>query len=119
MRYAILIYETADEFAARTDPGRSPEYWGAVAAYVQAIRASGVLVGGCGLEPPAAAASVRTGADGAPVVQDGPYAEVKDQLGGFFLVEVADMDAALVWAARFPRRPGQGVEVRPALPEGA
>lgn len=116
MRYAILIYENDDEFAARTDPARQQDYWSAVGAYVQAIRESGVLVGGCGLQPPHSAATIRR-RDGAPLVQDGPYPEVKDQLGGFFLVEVADQDAALAWAARFPQRPGQGVEVRPALPE--
>jgi len=116
MKFTILIYENADEFAARTDPARQQDYWRGVGAYVEAIRASGILVGGCGLQPPDSAATIRV-KDGRTQVEDGPYAEIKDQLGGFFLIEVADLDAALEWAARFPQRPGQGVEVRPALPE--
>lgn len=116
MKYCILIYETADEFAARTDPARCDSYWSAVGAYLAAIRQSGVLAGGAGLQAPDTAVTVRRAGDGYRV-EDGPYAEVKDQLGGFFLLDVPDQETALQWAARFPQRPGQGVEVRPALPE--
>lgn len=117
MHYSILIYETADEFAARTDPDRQQDYWNGVVTYVATIRQSGVLVSGCGLQPPDQAKALRRHG-GAVVVEDGPYAEVKDQLGGLFIIDVPDLDTALDWARRFPQRPGQGVEVRPVLPEG-
>jgi hypothetical protein len=53
---------------------------------------------------------------GERIVQDGPFADAKEQLAGFFVIDVADLDAALVWAARSPAAAGAGVEVRPVLP---
>ena len=50
-------------------------------------------------------------------MQDGPFADTKEQLAGFFIIDVPDIDAALKWAARYPGGPGGGVEVRPALPQ--
>ncbi|TXT20448.1 MAG: YCII-related protein, partial [Gallionellaceae bacterium] len=71
-------------------------------------------VGGAGLQPPETATTLRL-RDGQRRVQDGPFADVKEQLGGFFIIEAPNLDAALEWAARFPQRPGQAVEVRPNL----
>ena len=86
MRYSLLFYLSPDEFTRRA-----------------------------GLEPPAAATSLRQ-RDGGRLVQDGPFADTKEQLGGFFIIDVPDLDAALEWAARYPAGPAGGVEVRPNLP---
>jgi hypothetical protein len=111
MKYALLIYESAAEFDARG--GDDPAFWGAWTAYAEALRKAGHHVGGSGLEPPATGTTVRH-SHGERAVQDGPYADTKEQLGGFFLIDVPDLDAALDWAARCPVRQG-AVEVRPVL----
>lgn len=114
MNYTMLIYETPADFAMRTDPGKQKDYWAAWPAYTQALKDAGVYVGGAGLEPPDTATTLRF-RDGKRLVQDGPFAETKEQLGGFYMINVADLDAALEWAARIPRSPGRIVEVRPNL----
>lgn len=111
MKYALLIYESAAEFDARS--GDDPSFWGAWGAYAQALKDAGHHAGGSGLEPPATGTTVRHGG-GERTVQDGPYADTKEQLGGFFLIDVPNLDAALEWAARCPVRQG-AVEVRPVL----
>lgn len=112
MKYALVIYETPEEFARRESPD-APAYWAAWMAYSQAIEEAGVGAGGAGLQPPATATTVRVGADGRQV-QDGPFADSKEQLGGFYILDVPDLDAALDWAARCPNTGGT-VEVRPLL----
>ena len=72
------------------------------------------MVGGSALQPPAVATTVRQ-RDGKRQVQDGPYAETKEQLGGYYEIEVADLDTALDWAARCPAASTGAVEVRPNL----
>jgi len=116
MNYTILIYETAADFAARNDPDpdRREAYWSAWPPYAQALREAGVFAGGAGLEPPDTATTLRFHGD-QHHVQDGPFADTKEQLGGFFIVDVPDLDAALVWAARVPHSPGRICEVRPNL----
>jgi hypothetical protein len=115
MQYTILIYETEADFAARIDPERKAEYWAAWPAYAQAMRGAGVFVSGSGLQPPATATTLQL-RDGRTQVQDGPYADTKEQLGGFFIIEVPHLDAALDWAGRCPRLPGAVLEIRPNLP---
>jgi hypothetical protein len=114
MKYTILVYETPIELGARTDQRRQPAYWGAYRAYTQALKEAGIMVGGSGLQPPAVATTVRQ-RDGKRQVQDGPYAETKEQLGGYYEIEVADLDTALDWAARCPAAATGVVEVRPNL----
>jgi hypothetical protein len=115
MNYTLLIYEGAADFAMRKDPARAPGYWAAWPPYADALRKAGVFVGGAGLQGPETATTVRL-RDGSRAVQDGPYADTKEQLGGFFIIDVANLDAALEWAARAPIGPGGVVEVRPDLP---
>ncbi|MCE4555890.1 YciI family protein [Roseateles cellulosilyticus] len=115
MHYTIQIFETADGFAARNDPERQAAYWGGTMAYLQALKDGGVFVSGAGLQPPATATTLRR-VKGELVLHDGPVADTKEMLGGYFVVDVPDLDAALKWAARFPDRPGIVVEVRPNLP---
>ena len=114
MKYTILIYETPAEFSARTDDTRKDAYWGAYRAYTQALTDAGVMAGGAALQPAHAATSVRNH-DGKRHVQDGPYADTKEQLGGYIVIEVPDLDTALDWAARCPAAATGAVEVRPNL----
>ena len=112
MKYTILVYENTADFGARTDAKRKDAYWGAYRAYTTALREAGVMVGGAALEPPRTATTVRQH-DGKRRVQDGPFAETKEQLAGYFLLEVPDMEAALSWAKRNPSAAHGSVEVRP------
>ncbi len=114
MNYVLLIYETAEGFAMRKDPERAAAYMGGWLAYSKAMTDAGVMVGGAGLQPPDMATTI-TFETGKHHVQDGPYAETKEQLGGFFLIDVPDLDVALDWAARCPAVPGTQVEVRATL----
>jgi hypothetical protein len=114
MKYTLLVYETAAELAARTDPARQDSYWGAYRAYTKALADAGVMIGGAGLQPPPTATTVRH-QQGARRVQDGPFAETKEQLGGYYLIEVPGLDQALEWAARCPAASSGAVEVRPNL----
>jgi hypothetical protein len=114
MKYTILVYESDADFKARTDPACQAAYWGAYRAYTTALREAGVMTGGAALQPPHAATSLRQ-RDGKRQVQDGPYAEAKEQLGGFYEIDVPDLDAALEWAVRCPAAATGVVEVRPNL----
>ena len=114
MKYTILCFESPAEFSARTDPAKRDAYWGGVELYLKALKDAGVFAGGAGLELPETATTIRY-RDGQRLVQDGPFADTKEQLGGLFIIEVPNLDAALEWAARFPQQPGRIIEVRPAL----
>ena len=118
MQYMIAFRETADDAASREDPKRAEAYWGGWMAYIKAIEATGFVRGGAGLQPPATGSTVRV-RDGKRAIQDGPYADSKEQLGGFFLLEVDKLDIALEWAARAPCAATGSVEVRPCLPPPA
>jgi hypothetical protein len=115
MNYTILIYESAADFAARTDPEKQQAYWASWPPYKKALVDAGVFVSGAGLQSPGDATTVKM-RDGKRLVQDGPYADTKEQLGGFFIINVPNLDAALGWAARCPASAGGMVEVRPCLP---
>lgn len=112
MEYSLLFYQGPEEFAARKDPAKHRAFWAAFLPYMKALQDAGVVVAGAGLEPPGTATTVRL-KDGKRLVQDGPCAETKEQLAGFFVIDVPNLDAALEWAARYP---GRAVEVRPNLP---
>jgi hypothetical protein len=89
------------------------EHWlGAYRAYMEAMTKAGVLKSSGGLRPSSTATTVRV-VDGKAQVLDGPYAESKEQLGGFHVLEVPDLDAAIAWAARSPTALHGVVEVRP------
>jgi len=115
MQYALLIYETAADFARR-DTVENEAYIGAWRAYYQAVLASGSYVGGNPLREPDTGTTVRV-RDGKRAVQDGPYASTKEQLGGFMLLELPSLDAALEWAARCPAASHGAIEVRPVSPD--
>jgi len=115
VEYLIMAVETPDDFAARDDPERAPDYWASWSGYLDALRAAGVVRGAAGLLPPTTSTTVRL-RDGQRSVQDGPFADTKEQLGGYFVIEVADLDEAMEWAARCPSAASACVEVRPLLP---
>lgn len=115
MQFALLIYHSPEEFAMRENEYDHP-HLGAWRAYHKALVEAGVYVGANALELPETAATVRL-REGKRRVQDGPYAETKEQLGGFIILELPSVDAALEWAARCPGASIGAVEVRPLSPE--
>jgi hypothetical protein len=111
MQYALLIY-TNEAAAAAASEQQSREMLGEYMAYSEAMKKAGIVVGGERLRPTSAATTVRV-AKGKTEVLNGPYAETKEQLGGFYLIEAPDLDTALSWAARCPGATYGTVEVRP------
>ena len=116
MEYAVLIYETPEAFASRRDDDEKNPYVGAWRAYYRSLVQAGIYVGGDPLHVPEAATTVRL-KDGRRQIQDGPYANTKEQLAGFIILELPSLDAALEWAARCPAASNGAVEVRPLAPE--
>ncbi len=116
MQYALIYHETAAELARRDSD--TSAYWGAWDAYMGAMGAAGIMRGGAGLLAPDTATTLRI-SNGDWQVEDGPFADTKEKLGGFVVIEVADLDAALAWAARAPCAAAGSVEVRPTLPPQA
>jgi hypothetical protein len=114
MQYLLIAYESKEAFDARTGTDNE-SYWGAWKAYADALRSAQVMAGGRGLEPPSTGTTLRL-REGERTVQDGPYAETKEQLGGFCIIDVPDLETALDWAARCPAAWEGAVEVRPLLP---
>ena len=99
-QYALLRHETRDDFAAREDPSRSAAYWDGWMAYCRRSN-KWRLRFGCRV-PAARHRHQRAGRGHKCMVHDGPYADSKEQLGGFYVIEVSDLDAALAWAAKCP-----------------
>jgi hypothetical protein len=110
MQFALLVYHTQEEFDMRKD--YSTPHIGAWRAYHKALVEAGVYVAGDALEVPETGTTVRL-RDGKRHVQDGPYADTKEQLAGFIILELPSVDAALEWAARCPGTSLGAVEVRP------
>lgn len=113
MQYMLLVYWTEAEHAAASDEQKSRSL-AAYMAYAEALRQAGALVTSAGLQPSSTATVVRA-PDGRPVLWDGPYVESKEQLGGYFVIDVPDLDAAIAWAARCPGAERYAVEVRPVV----
>lgn len=114
MQYMLMFYETPDDVACRTDH-RAPNYFAGWTAYLKALSETGLVRAGAGLQAPATATSLRLRGSNRQI-QDGPFADTKEQLGGFFVLDVPDLDVALSWAARAPCAGSGGVEVRPVMP---
>jgi hypothetical protein len=114
MQYLLLIYgnEAAMASASEADLGQMTAAYG---AYTEAMVKAGVMVGGNRLRPTSTATTVRS-PGGKIQVLDGPYAETKEQLGGYYLIEAPDLDAALSWAERCPGAATGALEVRPIWP---
>ena len=115
MQYMLVYLETAAEFDKRNDPPESNPYWRAWMTYLGAMREAGVLSSGNGLQAPHTATTVRV-RDGKRQIEDGPFADSKEQLGGYVILEVPNLDAAIEWAAKSPSASVASVEIRPVLP---
>ncbi|MBI3524722.1 MAG: YciI family protein [Betaproteobacteria bacterium] len=113
MQYMMLICETEDDFKARTNE-KKEMFWAAWRAYHEAMVGAGVYITGSALQAPSTGTTVRL-KGGKRLVQDGPFADTKEQLGGFIILELPSLDAALDWAARCPAAATGAVEVRPVL----
>jgi hypothetical protein len=112
MQYALLIYESPEDFASRGADRDDEPYIGAWRTYYRSMVDAGAYAGGQALDIPETGTTVlHTG--GKRQIQDGPYANTKEQLGGFILVELPSLDAALEWASRCPAAVRGAVEVRP------
>jgi hypothetical protein len=115
MQFALIIYESQQAFTMRNSDG-TDSYTGAWRAYHKALVEAGIYIAGEPLQVPETGTTVRV-KDGKRHVQDGPYADTKEQLGGFAILELPSLDAALDWAARCPAASGGAVEVRPLATE--
>jgi hypothetical protein len=111
MKYLLLIYGNEAGMLSASKETVS-QMMAAYTAYTEAMKKAGVYVGSDRLRPTSAASTVRV-ANGKTQVLDGPYAETKEQLGGYYMVDVPDLDAALSWAARCPGAAHGTMEVRP------
>jgi hypothetical protein len=111
MRYLLLIY---DNEATAPDESAEFEKW---VEYTDKLKQSGALRGGEALQPTSTATTVRV-KDGRMLTTDGPFAETKEQLGGFYLIECNDLDEALQWASQIPSAGRGPVEVRPIMEFG-
>jgi len=114
MQVMLLIYSD-EEAWARMSESEQASCFGAYRAFSDALREAGAMAAGAPLQPSSAAHTVRVAA-GTPQVLDGPYAETREQLGGYYLLDVPDMAAALRWAARCPGAAHGTIEVRPLMP---
>jgi hypothetical protein len=111
MKYMLLIYGNEDGFE-RLSEKEAGEALGAFHAYTQALTQSGALISSNRLQRISAATTVRA-SGGQVQVMDGPFAETKEELGGYYLIDVPDLDAALKWAKQCPGTKYGAVEVRP------
>ncbi|MGJ3231938.1 MAG: YciI family protein [Oceanicaulis sp.] len=107
MKFTLLLHDDEQTWLSMSEAEQGAVI-GQHMAYVDALVKAGAMVSGEPLDPSGTAKIVRGGA-----VQDGPYADTKEQLGGFYVIEAADMDAAVAWAKQCPIGPNGAVEVRP------
>ena len=116
MKYVLLIYDenTANPSPEPVDPAVLTQVMGDYDAYTAELDAAGVRLAGEALQPNPTATTVRV-RDGRTITTDGPFAETKEGLGGFYLIEAPDLDAALAWAAKCPGARFGTMEVRPVV----
>lgn len=114
MQYMLMIHvdEAVLQASSKEEASRRLAAYG---AFTEALVKAGAMGGGNRLRPTSTATTVRV-TDGRTEVLNGPYAETKEQLGGYFLIEAPDLDAAIAWAARCPAASLGAVEVRPVWP---
>jgi len=113
MKYLFALIHDESGLGERT-PEQQAEAMRAWDVFTKSANEAGVFVGGEGLQPSATATTVQIPESGEPVISDGPFADTKEQLGGYYLLDCKDLDDALSWAKRIPM-PGGTVEVRPVM----
>ena len=117
MEYMLLFHSSLNDAEREQSDPASADYWEAWRAYMNAIYAADVVKSGNALRPPYTATTIRI-RDGKRQVQDGPYADTKELLGGYLIIDVPTLDDALLWAERSPSSLSGSTEVRPVLPRG-
>ena len=113
MQYLLTIYDDETTWNDVT-PEQSAQVMEAYGAFGEAAKEAGVLLGGEGLQPTSTATTVRV-RDGEALTTDGPFAETREQLGGYYLLDCKDLDDAISWAAKIPGAQNGSVEVRPVM----
>jgi hypothetical protein len=113
MKYMLLIYQAEGVWASlsQEEQGR---VFGEYMAFTNDLKTQGKLVAGDPLEPTSTATTVRV-RNGKPVHTDGPFAETKEALGGYYIIDVKDLNEALAWAAKIPDARSGSIEVRPLM----
>lgn len=119
MKYMLLLYEAESVYDGEAGQKLLADIVAQHMKLAEELVAAGVEWSGEELQPTGAAATVRTDAAGAKTVHDGPFAETREQLGGFYVIDVAGFEEAKAWAARMPMTPGGKVEVRPVVAHDA
>lgn len=112
-QYMLLIYTNETEDAQATDAEKQQTFQEYM-AYSEELQQAKVMVGGDALQPTSTATTVQV-QDGKTLTTDGPFAETKEQLGGYYIVDVENLDEALKWAAKLPGAKYGKVEVRPLM----
>lgn len=112
MKYALLIYGDESQWS-EMNPDQLASVYAAHEQYYKEMQAAGVHRGGSELQPVATATSIRFQAGKPPRTTDGPFAETKEQLAGFYLIEVENLDQAMEWARKMPAMTEGTVEIRP------
>jgi hypothetical protein len=113
MQYMFLIYDEEKKWAEMSE-AQQGELVGAYHAFTEAAKEAGVLRAGDALQPVQTATTIRV-RKGEVLTTDGPFAETKEQLGGYYLLDCKDLDEALEWAARIPSAAVGSIEVRPVM----
>jgi hypothetical protein len=111
VQYMILIYEDEKQFTSLSEAEMN-KVFAQYMQYSKDLAASGVLKGGAALQPVATATTVRV-RNGKTAATDGPFAETKEQLGGYYVIDVPNLDEAIKWAAKCPGAIAGSIEVRP------
>ena len=118
MRYLMLIYGDEAVDAARNEAEQAANM-GAWMSYTEDFQKSGKMLGGEALMPVATATTVRAKAGGGTLTTDGPFVETKEALGGYYMIDAANLDEAIAWAGKMPIIASGGcVEIRPIMEFG-
>ena len=115
MKYLLLLQGTEGEEQVTASPEEITARMKPWSAYTREVVEAGVFVAAEGLHPSSAATTIRVQPGGERIVTDGPFAETKEQIGGFYLLDCKDLDEALEWARKVPVGEGSAVEIRPVM----
>jgi hypothetical protein len=113
MKYLLTIYNDESGFAEAT-PEQIQQVMAAYEAFGREVTEAGAMLGGEGLQPTSTATTVKV-RDGETVTSDGPFADTREQLGGYYLLTCRDLDEAIGWAAKIPGAHDGTVEIRPVM----